>query len=268
MTDLNGKLALITGASRGIGRATAYAMAAKGARVILLARTESQLNEVAQTIRDRGGEAHTYVCDVTDITQVRATTGQIKADLGVPDVLVNNAGGGRWLSIEETSMEEAVDIMAAPYFAAFYITRAFIDEMLARDSGHIMNICSVASRMLIPHTVAYTATRWAVEGYTRALRADLYGTNIKVSMYTSGGVLTSYWEDNPESNQKADLIGGVSEKTPFILTEDQAAAAIVRGVERNQRVVVVPFGMAVAYRLYPVFGFLWDWVVTRRARTR
>src|SRR5438552_17278435 len=111
-------LALITGASSGIGAATAVAMARQGARVILLARTHSGLEATATEVRKFGGEAWIYPVDLTDATAVERTAKAILTEVGVPDIVINNAGAGRWLPCDQTSPEEAVQMMASPYFAA------------------------------------------------------------------------------------------------------------------------------------------------------
>jgi NAD(P)-dependent dehydrogenase (short-subunit alcohol dehydrogenase family) len=120
---LKNKIVLITGASSGIGAATARVTAREGAHVLLLARSQEKLDDLAQEIRREGGQARVYPVDMTDAQAVAGVAGRITRDVGTPDIIVNNAGAGRWLSMEETSSEEAVAMMAAPYFAAFFLTR-------------------------------------------------------------------------------------------------------------------------------------------------
>ena len=156
--EMRNALALITGASGGIGAATARAMAAAGAKVVLLARTQSKLDAVAADIRTAGGEAFVYPCDLSDADAVNATAERIKAEVGVPDILVNNAGAGRWLAVEETDAEEAVAMMSTPYFAAFFMTRAFVHEMVRRGSGRIAN---VNSPMTTPGVSNFLRAAWA-----------------------------------------------------------------------------------------------------------
>ena len=145
MTQIRNALTVVTGASSGIGAAIARRMADEGARVVLVARTLSKLNAVADEIRSSGGDARVYACDLTQAQDVARTVQRIVDDCGVPDILVNNAGSGRWLSIEETEPTEAVSMMHAPYFAAFFVTRGWLGAMRARGSGHIVNINSPMS---------------------------------------------------------------------------------------------------------------------------
>ncbi len=237
--DLNGKTMLITGASSGIGAATARAAAREGARVILLARTQAKLEQVAGEIRKDGGDGGrvaVFPVDLTDAQAVAEVAAQVTAELGTPDVIFNNAGTGRWLFAEETSPQDAVAMMAAPYFAAFFVTRAFLPAMLERDSGTIIAMTSVAAWMAWPGATAYTAGRWAMRGFAEALRADLANTHIRTMLVTFAKVQSSYFENNPGSEER---VPGVQSMLP-VLTPGQAAAAIVQGIKRDQREVAAP----------------------------
>ena len=149
-----GKTALVTGASSGIGAATAHELAKAGARVILVARREEQLRRVAASI---GNAASVYPTDLSDEKAVTALGERVTSEIGTPDIIVNNAGAGRWKFVEETTPQEAVQLMAVPYFAAFYVTHAFLPGMLRRNSGHIVNVSSVGSRFVWPGATAYLA---------------------------------------------------------------------------------------------------------------
>ena len=146
--NIEHKTALITGASSGIGAAVAKAMARAGGQVLLLARRKAALEQVAAEITAGGGKAMVYPVDVSDAGAVAKVANKITEEVGPPDIIINNAGAGRFLFVDETSPQEAVQIMAVPYFAAFYITRAFLADMLKRNSGHIVNISSAASRVV------------------------------------------------------------------------------------------------------------------------
>ena len=142
--EIKGRLILITGASSGIGAATARAMAREGGKILLLARTLSALEAVAVEIKQRGGEAWVYPVDLSDAKAVEQTAQAILTEVGVPDILINNAGAGRWLPLDETEPAEAVQMMASPYFGAFYVLRYFLSPMRKRGTGHIVNLTSPA----------------------------------------------------------------------------------------------------------------------------
>jgi uncharacterized protein len=157
-----------------------------------------------------------------------------------------------------------VQMMAVPYFAAFYVTHAFLPAMLRRNSGHIVNVSSVGSRFVWPGATAYIAARWAIRGFTEALRSDLAGTNIKVTLYESGVVQSPYWEHNAGSQER---VPGMGKLIPP-LTPEAAARAIVRGIEREQKLVVVPFMMKLTYWQHAVFPGVVQWLMTRTGYRR
>ena len=257
-----GKTALITGASSGIGAATARALAAAGARVLLVARCARDLENVAASI---GTDAATiYPVDLSSASAVTQLAERIGATMGTPDIIVNNAGAGQWKFVDETSPEEAVQMMAVPYFAAFYVTRAFLPGMLRRNTGHIVNVSSVGSRFVWPGATAYIAARWAVRGFTEALRADITGTGIRVTLFESGVVESPYWGHNPGSRERVPRMGKLVPE----LTPEAAAVAIVRGIKREQKLVVVPFLMKLTYWQHALMPGVVQWLMTRTGYRR
>ncbi len=261
---INGKLVLVSGASSGIGAATAKAMVKAGGRVVLLARRKEALDQVVSEITCADGQVWAYSVDLADADVVTTVTKQITEKLGTPDIIINNAGAGRWLFVDETSPVEAVEMMAVPYFAAFNVTHAFLPVMLMRNSGHIVNISSVGSRFVWPGATAYLAARWAVRGFTEALRADLAGSAIGVTLYESGVVTSPYWKHNLRSRER---VPKMAELIPEI-TPEQAANAIVRGVEKNKRLIVIPFMMKLTYWLHAVFPGVVQWLMTKTGYRR
>ncbi len=238
---------LVTGASAGIGAATARAMSDRGAQVLLVARRDEALREVAATLP---GPARPYACDVGDPHAVTAMAARVLAEVGVPDVIVNNAGAGRWLWIEETSNEEFVAQVAVPFHAAFFVTRAFIQPMLERGTGWVVNVNSPISEAGWPGAIGYGAARWGLRGFDECLAADLRGTGIGVTAVVAGRTDSDYFDVNP----------GARERTPSLdryirrLSPDDVAAMIVRGLEREQRKVVEPLEVrlgSLAARLSP-----------------
>ncbi len=231
------RLVLVTGASSGIGAATARLYGARGARVLVLARNEAKLEEVVAAIRRDGGAASPYAVDLADASAIAETAARIKREAGTPDILINNAGAGRWLLLLETSAEEALAMIEVPYLAAFNLTRAFLPEMIARRTGAIACITSPGSYLAWPNAAAYIAARHALLGFTESLRADLRRTGLTVTLVVLGEVETPYWQHNPGSREHMPKSNPILAP---VLTPEQAAQAIVQGVERGQRRVVKP----------------------------
>ena len=208
---------------------------------------------MASAIRSAGGKASVHPADLTDDAAVETLARRVNEEVGAPDILVNNAGAGQWKFIEETSAAEARQMMALPYVAAFSVTRAFIPEMLKRGSGHIVNISSAASHFAWPGATAYVAARWAMRGFTEALRADLRGTGIAVTFFESGVVETHYWQHNPGSRERVPGIGTFLLRT---LTPEEVGEAVVNGIRRRKRLIVLPFMLRVIYALHAVCPWL------------
>ena len=260
--ELRDKKALVTGASGGLGAAVARELARSGARVILLARRQQELERVAAGLGDRALAVHAV--DLADADAVARVASRIGADFGAPDVIVNNAGAGQWKFLDETSPDEAVRMMALPYFAALYVIRAFLPGMLARGSGHIVNVSSTASRIVWPGATAYTAARWALRGLTEALRADLDGSGLGVTLFEGGPIASSYWDHNPGSRERMPR---VTRLIPLLTPED-AARAIVRGIERERRLVVAPGLMRLVYLQHRLLPGLVQWLMVRTGYRR
>jgi uncharacterized protein len=145
--NLQGKDVVVTGASSGIGAAINREMAARGARVTLVSRRREALETVASEI---GAGARVEPCDLSKLEDVEALAGRLLADGGSPYVLVNNAGAGRWLAVDETPRGEAAQMMAVPYLAAFELTRALLPAMIERGSGRVVCMTSIAAWTHIP----------------------------------------------------------------------------------------------------------------------
>ena len=264
MAKVKDSAVVVTGASSGMGAAIAKAMAKAGGRVALLARSKEDLDKVTAEIASAGSQARVYPVDLTDAGAVAAVASRITQEMGAPDIIINNAGRGRWLFVDETSPDEAVQMMAVPYFAAFNVTHAFLPAMLKKNSGHIVNVSSVGSRFVWPGATAYLAARWAVRGFTEALRADLDGTGIGVTLYESGVVQSPYWEHNPGSRERVPKMGNLVPE----LTPEQVGEAVVKGVERNKRLIVIPFMMRMTYWQHAVFPRVVQWLMTKTGYRR
>jgi uncharacterized protein len=228
---LVGRTVLITGASSGIGEAVARAAHARGATVLLVARGETKLKALAAEL---GIRAHVYACDVGDPEAVGRLAESVRADGRSVDVLVNNAGSGRWVSIEDASPEELLDMAKVPYVAALLMTRAFVGDMIERRSGRIVTVNSGVSRAVWPGAVGYASARWALRGLDLALKSDLRGTGVGATEIVMGTVSSSYFENNPGSEEHLPKIA----RMVPVITPAAAAEAICRGIERGRSTVI------------------------------
>ena len=239
--SLENKVVLITGASSGIGEACAKLMAKGGATVILQARSEDKLETIVKEILDHGGKAHFYTTDLTDIEAVKKQAIAIKNKVGVPDVIVNSAGAGNWLSIFDTSEEDFRDMMSAPYFAAVYTIKAFLVDMVKRNSGHIITINSAACYFTFPGALGYLSTRWATRGFQEGLAEELRTTNVAVTNIVAGKVDSPYFTNNPVSAERIPKIATGIMKT---LTVEDVAETIIRSIKSRKRTIIIPWQMS------------------------
>lgn len=255
--QIAGKTAVVSGASSGIGAASAQALANQGAHVILLARRQEALEALATEIQAKGGQASVYAVDLSDPTATEEVTQAILQEHGPPDILFNNAGLGRWLYVEETSIAEATQMMAVPYLAAFQLTRAFLPAMKARGSGHILNITSPAGVMAWEGATAYTAARFAMRGFSQALAAELADSGLAVTLLMPGKVSSEYFASNPGSEAR---LPGIS-KWYRELSPEEVAQALIVAIEKEQREVILPALMKWTLRLHQLLPRTVEWTV-------
>jgi len=191
MTRLKGKVAIVTGASSGIGEATAEALAAEGAAVAVAARREERLRGLASRIEERGGRALVVATDVTDRAAVEALVERTRDELGEVDVLVNNAGIMPLSFVKNLHVDEWERMVDVNVKGVLYGTAAVLPGMMERRSGHIVNVSSVAGRRMFPAGSVYCATKFAVTAFSEGLRMELspeYG--IRVTSIEPGAVAT------------------------------------------------------------------------------
>jgi short-subunit dehydrogenase len=262
--EIKGRLVLITGASSGIGAGTARAMAREGGKILLLARTRSALEEVAAEIKQGGGEAWVYPVDLSDAKAVEQTAHAILTEVGVPDILINNAGAGRWLPLDETEPTEAVQMMASPYFGAFYILRYFLGPMRKRGTGQIVNLTSPAGFVSWPGATAYAVARWSMRALHESLPAGLHVTEIGVTLVVPGAVASTYFANNPGGEER---LPGIA-KLYRTLTPEDVAEAIIRGVRHERCVVILPWLLNLTIRLHRLFPGIVEWMLLKTAAKR
>ena len=189
MSELAGKVIVITGASSGIGEATAKLLAAQGAKLMLGARREERLSALVDTIVSAGGSAAYRITDVTQRDQVKALADAAVAEFGAVDVLINNAGLMPVSRLHELKVEEWDRMVDVNIKGVLYGIAAVLPDMLARSSGHIINIASVAGLKVMPAGAVYCGTKFAVRAITEGLRLEV-GKNVRTTLISPGTVAT------------------------------------------------------------------------------
>jgi NADP-dependent 3-hydroxy acid dehydrogenase YdfG len=191
---LKGKIVLVTGASSGIGAATALAFAAEGARLLLAARREDKLAKVAAAVTERGAEAvHTISLDVRDRKAVQKAIDALPAEWAAIDILVNNAGLSRGLEkLYQGKTEDWEEMIDTNVKGLLYVTRAVVPGMVERSRGHVINLGSTAGELTYPGGAVYCATKAAERAINDGLRQDVLGTPIRVTTVDPGMVMTDF----------------------------------------------------------------------------
>lgn len=189
---LQGKSALVTGASRGIGAAVSLALAAAGARVALLARTRAALDDVAKRA---GNDSFAVECDLSSAASTDRAVEIVRATLGgAPDILVNNAGSFTIRGVEDTPVAEFDSTVATNLRAPFVLIHAFLPDMRARGSGHIVTIGSVADRTIYAGNAAYSATKFGTRAMHEVLREEIRGSGVRATLVSPAAVSTDIWD--------------------------------------------------------------------------
>ncbi len=241
------KTIVITGASSGVGQATARELARRGHRVVLNARRADLIEALAGEI---GDAALPCACDAADADAVDAMATDVLSRWGPPDVIVNCAGAGQWKPLADTTPEDAQGMMDAPYFAAVNTTRAFLPAMLDRGRGVVIHVNSPACFAPWPGSVGYAAARWALRGLHEALWQDLRGTGVHSCHVVFAKVASGYFDANP----------GVEAQMPRLsrwmptLTPEDCARHVVSVIHRPRHTAVFPTllrVMLVAGRPFP-----------------
>ncbi len=223
-----GKVALVTGGGRGIGRAFAHSLAAEGYDVAVMARTESQLAQVAREIEAAGPRSLIIAGDVGEESQAESAVKQTVKELGSLDLLVNNAGVFRTARLAETSTQMWQEVVATNLTAAFLMTRAAAAVMVeAGSGGTIVNVSSVAGKKGFPGSGAYCASKFGLVGFSEAIREELRADDIRVVTVCPGQVDTVAWDTCGLDLEQL----GIDRST--MMQPPQVADAVVSAIERG-----------------------------------
>ena len=200
--NLKNKTAIVTGGTKGIGRAIAEALVHEGLSVCIAARNQ---DEIDKTISQLGGNAAGFVCDVRDYEQVKALIAHTVKKLGGLDILVNNAGIGVFATVEETPPDDFRATLETNLFGVFYCCHEAIPEMRRRGGGYIINISSLAGANPHPRMAAYNASKFGLNGFSEALMQEVRHDGIKVSYIMPGSVNTEFGGDSPSDEKSWQL---------------------------------------------------------------
>jgi NADP-dependent 3-hydroxy acid dehydrogenase YdfG len=225
---LEGQLAVVTGASRGIGLATATMLARGGAKVVLVARGVPALEAAARSL---GKGAAVVPCDLGDSIAIDRAVAEIRRAHGSPNILVNNAGIFRIAPVERTSVDDFTTAMQVNLIAPFAFIRGFIPAMRAGRRGHIVTIGSIADRSIYPENAAYSASKFGARAMHEVLRAELKGSGVRATLVSPAPVDTALWDEiNPDARP------GFTPRRDMLPPEAVAQAvefALTRPVEVN-----------------------------------
>ncbi len=236
MTKLKDKVAVITGASSGIGKATAEALAAEGAAVVVAARREDRLEDLVERIEGNGSRALAVSCDVTDEDQAHDLIRKAKEEFRRVDIVVNNAGVMQLSKVEKSLSDEWRQMFDINVLGLLYVTDAAIQVMKEQGSGHLVNISSLASRGTRPALGVYSGTKTAVNDISEALRQELQGDNIRVTIIEPGAVETELPDYITDEEAREGISSLLAELDP--LQPEDIAAAIAYCVTQPERVSI------------------------------
>lgn len=231
-----GKVVLVTGASSGIGRQACMDFAMKGAKaVILVSRSKEKLESLAREI-SKDCLAVPYPCDVSREEQVSAMAKDILGRFGQLDVLVNNAGFGTFGKVADQSARDIESVMQTNYLGMVYCTKAFLDSMLARKSGHIVNVASLAASFGVAGLAGYCASKYAMLGFSESLHHELHGTGVRVTVVSPIAVKTEFFSNDSFRGHNPNY-------TVYSLDPSTVSKAILNAANSRRLEIVVPFYM-------------------------
>ncbi len=228
MESLKGKNALITGAGKGIGKAMAIALAEEGVNIILLSRTSSDLEIVAKEVRTKEVKAFVVTADVSSIESVNAAAAKIYNQFDSIDILINNAGIGKFGKFMDLEPNEWEEIIKINLMGTYYVTRAFLPKMIENQTGDIINISSTAGLKGNAMTSAYSSSKFAVLGLTESLMQEVRKHNIRVTALTPSTIAT-------DLSIRLNLTDGNPEK---VMQSEDFAELVVAQLKLNRRVFI------------------------------
>ena len=255
---MNLPVAIITGASSGIGEAAAKNLAKNGYRVVLAARRKERLEKLFSQITENSGIALSVPTDLTDASQIQNLVDKTIQTFGRIDVLVNSAGYGKLVWLDQQSLEEIENQIQVNLIGAIQISRAVLPFMLTEGQGQIIHITSISSYVGLPTYSIYTTTKFGLRGFLESLRREMRGTGITISGVFPGAVDTEF-------DQNAGVHWEITRVTPdwLLLSSDDVANLILKVIHKKKKKVVVPWIMWVPILANTLFPKLVSWILSR-----
>ena len=255
LQDLKQKIVVVTGGSSGLGRAIAYEAASKGAIVVVLARRQAALEEVRDECQRLSGQAaYAYQLDVSSPEAIEAVVARLTTEVGIPDVLVNAAGFGHFEEALATPMPLVEQMFRVNVLGLMYLTRAIGSQMIEKQRGHIINIASMAGKMATPKSAIYSATKFAIVGYSNGLRLELKPFGVQVTTVNPGPIDTAFFDI-------ADQTGNYLKSVNWIVLDpDQLAHKIVGAIGHPKREINAPWLMSLGAQFYQLAPHIGDYV--------
>jgi 3-oxoacyl-[acyl-carrier protein] reductase len=234
--QLNNKLAIVTGGSRGIGAAIARKLAAMAANVVICGRNQAELQRTAADITAQGGRCEGLVCDVADLSSVEQFARSVLEKHARIDILVNNAGIGSFSGpLHSLDPNQWDRIMNTNLRGVYYTIRAFAPRMIEQQSGDIINISSIASKNALPNGAVYAASKWGLNGLSYSVAEELRGYNIRVSVVCPGSVdtdLSPHAGKNKDRMLKPDDVAHVVEMLVTQAPQSFASEVVLRPTQK------------------------------------
>ena len=244
------KTVMITGASSGIGKGLALAIAARGARLGLLARRQNLLDEIVGAVK---GRAVAVTADVRDARVMKAAADRVRDELGPIDMLIANAGIGTSSHVAQLDPDHMANVIGINVLGAANSVAAVVPQMVERGQGQLVAISSLAAYRGLPKSAAYCASKAALSAYFESVRIDLRNTGVGVTIIHPGFI-------------KTPLTAGRDAKMPYLMELDDAIPKIVSAIEKGKKSIAFPWQLATVVRagmLMPTF--MYDWIAARNS---